>query len=104
MLVKHKFLDKDDFTWATVLQWVECSALSSMQYLMAFSTHSALVDGLFIWLALVVLKTHCNFVHKDAIWTSCANEIANLMDATIVYTDKGFLSCTSQSGSVDKAD
>lgn len=69
LLVRNKFQDKDDFTWATVLHWVECSNLSSAQFLTMFSTCGALVDGLFLWLASVILKTHCNFVHEDAIWT-----------------------------------
>ena len=50
------------------------------------------------------LKTHCNFVHKDAIWTSHVNEVVDLMDTTIVFTTMGFLACPSSSGTVEKAE
>ena len=102
--VRDKFLDKNDFTWPTVVQWVECSALTIAQCLSAFSMHGVLVDGLFLWLALVSLMTHCNFVHKDTIWTSHANEVADLLDATIVFTTMGFLACPSSRGAVEKAE
>ncbi len=104
LMVKDKFLDKKDFTWPTVTHWVECSTLTSAQYLSAFSMQGALVDGLFLWLASVLLKMHWNFVHKDAIWTLHVNEVTDLMDATIVFTTTGFLACPSSRGVVDKAE
>ncbi len=47
---------------------------------------------------------HCNFIHKDAIWTLHANEVMDLMDATIVFTTMGFLACPSSHGAVGKAE
>ncbi len=43
-------------------------------------------------------------VHKDAVWTSHLSENVDLMDASIVYTDRGFLAFTSRYSGVDKAE
>ncbi len=37
LMVRDKFLDKNDFMWPTVSCWVEFSVLTSAQYLSAFS-------------------------------------------------------------------
>ncbi len=48
------------------MHWLNASPhFSTVELLELYSTAGELVDGLFLWLALVVTKTHVNFVHSD---------------------------------------
>ncbi len=52
------------------------------------------MDGLFIWLLSVCFHMHLNFVYDSAVWTTRSMDIANMMDATVVYASKSFLVAT----------
>ena len=54
-----------------------------------------MVDGLFIWLSSVCFQMHLNLVHDSAVWTTRSTDIANMMDAMVVYAIESFLAATS---------
>ncbi len=89
--VEKQFSDELDFTWPTVMKWLECSIISPQEFHRAVATDGCPVDGLFIWLASVVMQTHLNFVHKSSIWTSWASDCLDMMDAAVLYSESGFL-------------
>ena len=67
--VGKKFQDQEDFTWLTVSRWIECSVLSAEQFYTVMTSEGSHVDGLFIWLASIMRKSHLNFVHANSVWT-----------------------------------
>ncbi len=89
--VEKQFSDELDFTWPTVMKWLECSIISPQEFHKAIATDGCPVDSLFIWLATVVMWTHLNFVHKSSIWTSQALDCPDMMDAAVLYSESGFL-------------
>ena len=103
-LVGRKFHDNQDFTWAMVSRWIECATITEEQLLYAMTTEGHTVDGLFIWLASIVKKTHLNFIHHSSIWTSCSSNSPDMLDTTVVFTDQGFLASTSMNGEVTKVE
>ncbi len=74
-----------------------------MELLEHYSRLGELVNGLILWLASVVTKTHVNFVHSDQAWTTRASDIVNLMDAMIVAVDRSFLVAYGLSETVIKS-
>lgn len=92
-VVHAQFLNTKAFMYSTIDHWVEVSDfLSTLELLDWYSESGKTVDGLFLWLASVALCIHVNLVHDSNAWTSCAADTVNMMDATIVFTEAGFLS------------
>ena len=89
--VEKQFSDELDFTWPTVMKWLECSIISPQEFHEVIATDGCPVDSLFIWLASVVMQTHLNFVHESSIWTSRASDCPDMMDAAVLYSESGFL-------------
>ncbi len=54
-----------------------------------------IVDSLFTWLLSVCFQMHLNLVYDNAVWTTRSTDIANMMDATVVYASKSFLAAIS---------
>ncbi len=72
--------------------WLSTSPhFSTVELLKLYSTTGELVDGLFLWLTSVVMKTYINFVHSNQVWTIRLTDIVNLMDAMIVAIEGNFL-------------
>ena len=72
--------------------------MSAIQYLSCYSK----IDGLFLWLATIAMKTHLNFVHQNGVWTSHASEKPDVQDALIVTMHSHFLATELQNGKLTK--
>ena len=64
---------------------------------------NSLVDGLFLWLGTIVMKTHLNYVHDSCVWTSCRSEKPDMHDAVVLFTEKYFIAAPSVNGRPTKA-
>ncbi len=76
--VRDEFLDRSSFTHTMVQHWTETARLTEAQLLTHYSTLGQKVDGLFIWLASVVIRYYLNCVYDNGVWTSCASETPDL--------------------------
>ena len=45
----------------------------------------SVVDGLFVWLAVVSQGCHINVLHAGGVWTTQVMEMVVITDPTIVY-------------------
>ncbi len=102
--VQEEFLNPKSFCYTTVQRWTELCEMSSLQLLTHYSTIGSKVDGLFVWLATVVMHTHLNFVHDNGVWTTCTMEKADMRDTLTVDTEKHFLATPTQNGRVTKVE
>ncbi len=93
--VHDQLLNTQSFTWTTIERWVEASNLSVGEFLQHYATMGVMVDGLFIWLSSVCSQMHLNLVHNSVVWTTRSTDIANMMDATVVYASESFLAAIS---------
>ena len=62
------------------------------------------VDGLFLWLAVWVVRQHMNLIHASGIWMSCYSEITVLTDASIIMIIGCFLVTPKMTCEVDTED
>ncbi len=93
--VLNQLLNTNSFTWTMIEHWIEASDLSIGEFLWHYMTMGATVDGLFIWLSSVSFQIHLNLVHNSTVWMTRSTDIANMMDATVVYVEDYFLAATS---------
>ncbi len=76
--VRDEFLDKSLFIHTTVQHWTETARLMEAQLLMHYSMLGQKVDGLFVWLASIVIRYHLNCIYDNGVWTSHASETPDL--------------------------
>ena len=102
VLVRKQFQDKSAFTQMIVKRWIEASNLTENQFLMYYSMVGCYVDGLFVWLATVVICLYLNFVHANGIWSSRASEKLDMRDALVMHVEGHFLSVHLKNDQVPK--
>ena len=90
-MVKLEFLDEDSFSHVTMSHWVESCNFTKDQLLECYTTQNSLVDGLFLWLGTIVMKTHLNYIHDSCVWTSHGSENPDMQDAIVLFTEKYFI-------------
>ena len=63
---------------------------------------SSTIDGLFVWLTLVLTRLHLNVVHQSQAWTMHVTDVVNMMDGAIVFAEGCYLVAKSMSPVVPK--
>ena len=102
-MVKLEFLDENSFSHITMSCWVESCNFTKDQLLEHYTTQDSLVDGLFLWLGTIVMKTHLNYIHDSCVWTSHGSENPDMRDAVVLFIEKYFIAVPSINGCTVKA-
>ncbi len=99
----HDFcLVTEGLTWPMVQRWLENMVTTGADLMEHYLDVSSTVNGLFVWLTLVLTRLYLNVVHQSQAWTACVTDVVNMMDGAIVFTEGCYLVAKSMSPVVPK--